>query len=118
MSTIRYKSDAVIRDAVLKYYVVSWFGSLGVVVVAAVMLLAVYDQDCRVGFKYALAFLPVVHVVSWLIIANLMCAQFQVMSGIERSKENDYRNHPPTPSNEHVEIPISKGEKTGTISWD
>jgi len=113
-----YRSQAIYKEAVLKYYVVSWFGSLGIVLVAAVSLVLLYEGDCRQGYKLALAILPAVHVVAWLIIANFMCAQFMVMSNAAGFTKEKPGQASPHPEDSEREIPFSKGEKTGTVYWE
>jgi len=111
MSNI-YRSDAIYKDAVLKFYAVGWFGGLGIVVVTAVTILVIWGRDC-LSLKWTIAMLPAVHVVSWLIISNLMCATFQTMSRTAGS-----RPAPPTPADGSREIPIVKGDKSGTVNWE
>jgi len=110
MTTYRYKSDSVYKDAVLKFYAVGWFGGLGIVIVAAITILIIYGRQC-VSLKWAVAGLPAVHIISWLIIANLMCATFQTMARMET------KSTPPTPEDDGREIPITKGVKNGTVNW-
>jgi len=118
MSTVNYRSDAIYKDAVLKYYVIAWFGSLGIVMITAVSLVLLYEGDCRQGYKLALAILPAVHVVAWLIIANLMCAQFTLMSRYPTRLAPPAGEKSPSPEDTNREIPFVKGEKTATINWE
>jgi len=111
--TNRYRSDTVYKDAVLKYYVIGWFGGLGVVAVTAVAIIAMYEPSCWAGYRLALVALPAVHITTWLIIANLMCATFQAMT---RTAGSARRQAPAAGVNR--EIPIVKRDKRGNVTWE
>lgn len=113
MTTYKYKSDTIYRDVVMKSYVIAWFGALGVVVVTAIALIFLYSGSCWSEYRLAVVLLPAVHVVAWLIIANLMCATFQSMANADIVQSN-----PPTPEHEGREIPLRKGEKNGRVTWE
>lgn len=113
MTTYKYKSDSIYRDVVMKSYVIGWIGALGVVAVTAVTLIFLYSGECWSEYRLAVVLLPAVHVVAWLVIANLMCATFQSMANYEAR-----HTAPPTPEDERREIPYTKGEKTGRVYFE
>lgn len=105
-----YKSDAVYRDVVFRFYM---FGLVASTAVAASYGVTVMWLDAG---KWALALTPIVHVIVWVMIANGMVRQFRDL----RDYAGTYEKEPPHPTDKEPteeQIPMKiKGKPVNDIT--
>lgn len=89
MTINRYKSDAIYRDAVQRYYVLAFFGGFFATIPIQIVII-LFRQYVGDSFVYWLLAIPAVHLVVWIIMGAVMCAQFRLMA----------YDDPPTPPEE------------------
>jgi chromate transport protein ChrA len=79
MTTHRYKSDAVIRDIIVKSAVIAFVAGLAVNIPVAIVMVATsaisgcYDRE---QYVRALALLPVIHLMVFILVFVLMVSMF------------------------------------------
>jgi len=97
MTTYRYKSDAANSQAVYKFFLFGFVSSFGVVFPAGIYIIILNVNECGyVGYRAAVALLPIIQVSAWLLVSLGMCAVYQSLT----------REDPPT-------LPETKSKKTG-----
>lgn len=79
MSINRYKSDAIYRDAVQRYYIIAFFGGFFATIPVQIVLIFFHDYIGHT-FVYFLLAIPAVHVIVWIAMGAVMCAQFRLMA--------------------------------------
>jgi len=104
-----YKSDAVYRDVVMRFY---GFGFVASTATSAGAGLAIVLMGWNRDY---LAFLPIVHVIAWQVISNGMIRQFRDLRDYVQSYEKEPLPHPTEQTHEeHVPMKI-KGRETEGI---
>jgi hypothetical protein len=88
MSTYRYKSDTANSQAVYKFFAFGFVSSFGVVIPAGVYIVLLNINGCGyIGYRAAVALLPIIQIAAWLLVSLGMCAVYAALT----------QSDPPTP---------------------
>lgn len=112
MKTTRYKSDAIYKDAVMKYFLFAFVATLPVIVPSGIVLI-IHGDVFGDRLKWAILILPATQLIAWLVLGTVMCLIFQAM--VERA---DGRQPPPPHRNPDYEIhwqPTGKGDYVAKV---
>lgn len=112
MSSARYKSDAVYKDVVLRYFTFSFVATLPIMFPSGIVLLA-HGELFGDRLMWAVLILPATHLASWIILGTTMCLIFQAMT-----QAADVAKSPPPHHNPDFEIhwqPTGAGDYTAKV---